>query len=115
MRSAPSGFVCTSDEMACSVLKRKCGCNSASSVRSRACDEPGLELRLLDRARLRLPAVVQRVAEAQRRRVGHQRVVESARKYWRCTNDVQGTAGNLFADSQSISRVPIMQAQWTTE
>ena len=39
-------------------------------------DQAGFELRFLDRARLRLLAVMQRVAQSQHRRVGHQREIE---------------------------------------
>ena len=68
MRSAAPDRVCTSVEIACSVLNRKCGCSSASSVFSRASTRRVSSCAALSVARLRLAVVPERVARRRRSR-----------------------------------------------
>ena len=85
IRSAESGCVWTSVEIACSVLNRKCGCSSASSVFSRASTRRASRCAALTARVLRLVVIRERVAQPDDRGIHHQRPVE-VRQELRCAN-----------------------------
>ena len=75
-RSAARTSLCISDEIACSVLKRKCGMQLLLQGLQLRGDQLGLELRRAELAGARLPVVEERVAEPDDRPVGHHFPVE---------------------------------------
>ena len=76
MRSAASGFVCTSVEIACKRVEEEMRVQFRLQRLQLRLNQPRLEGGFLDRARLRLSPVVDRVAESDDRGVRHQQPIE---------------------------------------
>ena len=118
MRSAESGCVWMSDEIACSVLNRKCGWSSRLERFQPRLGQAGLELRRLERAGLRLAVVPQRVAQPDDGRVRHQRPVEIREED--ALNEPEEIVPRSAYDCRNVlghsaTRSPTMQARCRTE